>query len=72
MTTDQDRFKLIGVEELADRLVERPTSTWLYDANPAARRAVDAGYTDVNVMADGLTGWVASGRPTAKTEAGSG
>ena len=41
-------------------------------SHEAARRAVEAGYTDVNVMADGLTGWVESGRPTTKTEAGSG
>ena len=27
-------------------------------SHEAARRAVDAGYTDVNVMADGLTGWL--------------
>ena len=38
MTTDQDRFKLIRVEELADLLVERPTSTWLFDANPPSVR----------------------------------
>ena len=38
MTTDQDRFKLIGVKELADLLVERPGSTWLYDANPPSVR----------------------------------
>ena len=38
MTTDQDDFKLIGVKELADLLVERPGSTWLYDANPPSVR----------------------------------
>jgi len=38
MTTDQERFKLIRVEELADLLVERPTSIWLYDANPPTVR----------------------------------
>jgi hypothetical protein len=38
MTTEQDRFKLIRVEELADLLMERPTSTWLYDANPPTVR----------------------------------
>ena len=30
----------------------------------AARRAVDAGYTDVSVLADGLQGWKAAGKPT--------
>jgi hypothetical protein len=38
MTTEQDRFKLIRVGELADLLMERPTSTWLYDANPPTVR----------------------------------
>jgi rhodanese-related sulfurtransferase len=29
----------------------------------AARRAVEAGYTNVSVMADGLKGWKAAGEP---------
>jgi rhodanese-related sulfurtransferase len=29
----------------------------------AARRAVAAGYTDVNVMVDGIMGWDAAGQP---------
>jgi len=32
----------------------------------AARRAVEAGYTNVAVMVDGLKGWRAAGKPTAK------
>lgn len=44
-----------------------------YCANPqcmsshsAADRAIDAGYSDVNVMADGIMGWEKAGKPTAK------
>jgi rhodanese-related sulfurtransferase len=33
-------------------------------SHEAARRAVKAGYTDVNVMADGIAGWKAAGQPT--------
>lgn len=29
----------------------------------AARRAVAAGYTDVNVMVDGIAGWDDAGQP---------
>jgi rhodanese-related sulfurtransferase len=32
----------------------------------AARRAVEAGYTDVSVMVDGLKGWRAEGKPVGK------
>jgi rhodanese-related sulfurtransferase len=32
----------------------------------AARRAIEAGYTSVSVMADGLKGWRTAGQPTAK------
>jgi rhodanese-related sulfurtransferase len=32
----------------------------------AARRAVEAGHTDVAVMVDGLKGWRAAGKPTIK------
>ncbi len=32
----------------------------------AARRAVEAGYTDVSVMVDGLKGWRAAGQPVVK------
>jgi rhodanese-related sulfurtransferase len=33
-------------------------------SHEAARRAVKAGYTNVNVMADGIAGWKAAGEPT--------
>ncbi len=32
-------------------------------SHEAARRAVDAGYTDVSVMTDGIWGWVDAGEP---------
>ncbi len=32
----------------------------------AAERATGAGYTDVNVMADGIMGWKSAGKPAAK------
>jgi rhodanese-related sulfurtransferase len=35
-------------------------------SHEAARRAVEAGYTDVNVMVDGIQGWNAAGQPAAK------
>jgi rhodanese-related sulfurtransferase len=35
-------------------------------SHQAARRAVDAGYTDVNVMSDGIMGWNEAGQPTVK------
>jgi rhodanese-related sulfurtransferase len=34
-------------------------------SHAAAGRAVKAGYTDVNVMADGITGWKAAGKAVA-------
>src|SRR5262249_4157837 len=33
----------------------------------AAERALAAGYTDVNVMPEGIKGWVDAGRPTSKS-----
>ncbi|MGO9453154.1 MAG: rhodanese-like domain-containing protein [Candidatus Binataceae bacterium] len=37
-------------------------------SHEAARRAVQAGYTDVSVMADGITGWRAAGKPVQTPE----
>jgi rhodanese-related sulfurtransferase len=34
-------------------------------SHEAARRAVDAGYTNVEVMADGIKGWKEAGKPVA-------
>jgi rhodanese-related sulfurtransferase len=35
-------------------------------SHTAASRAVKAGYSNVKVMADGITGWKAAGQPVAK------
>jgi rhodanese-related sulfurtransferase len=35
-------------------------------SHEAARRAVDAGYSDVSVMSDGIMGWNQAGKPVAK------
>jgi rhodanese-related sulfurtransferase len=35
-------------------------------SHQAARRAVDAGYTDVSIMPDGIKGWNEAGQPTVK------
>jgi rhodanese-related sulfurtransferase len=35
-------------------------------SHEAARRAVEAGYSDVSVMAEGISGWAAAGKTTAK------
>jgi rhodanese-related sulfurtransferase len=35
-------------------------------SHEAARRAVEAGYKDVNVMVDGIQGWNAAGKPSSK------
>ena len=36
----------------------------------AAQRAVEAGYTNVKVLADGIQGWKKAGQPTEKIEGG--
>jgi rhodanese-related sulfurtransferase len=39
-------------------------------SHDAARRAVQAGYTDVSVMVDGITGWDAQGEPHVDPDSG--
>ncbi len=39
-------------------------------APTAARKAVEAGYTDVCVLPDGIKGWVAAGQPVEKSSGG--
>jgi rhodanese-related sulfurtransferase len=36
-------------------------------SHEAARRAVDAGYKNISVMADGIMGWKAAGQPTVSS-----
>ncbi len=38
-------------------------------SHEAARRAVNAGYTNVAVMADGIKGWVAMSQPVDHVDA---
>ena len=37
-------------------------------SHEAARRAVGAGYTNVSVMVDGITGWHNAGKPVVSVE----
>ena len=45
------------------KLVFYCANTSCMASHAAAKRAVGAGYTDVNVMADGIMGWDAAGQP---------
>ena len=49
-----------------DPLVFYCANTHCLASHEAARRAVNAGYTNVSVMADGIAGWKAAGQPTVK------
>lgn len=42
-------------------------STWCSAAKRAARRARDAGYADVSVLAVGIKGWKSAGQPTVSS-----
>jgi rhodanese-related sulfurtransferase len=46
------------------KLVFYCANTQCMASHQAARRAIKAGYKDVNVMADGIAGWKAAGQPT--------
>jgi len=37
-------------------------------SHEAARRAVEAGYTNVSVMVDGITGWHNAGQPVVSVD----
>jgi rhodanese-related sulfurtransferase len=47
------------------RLVFYCANTQCTASHAAARKAVEAGYTDVSVLPDGLLGWKKAGQPTA-------
>ena len=47
------------------KLVFYCANTHCMASHAAAQRALEAGYTDVNVLPDGLQGWKKSGQPTA-------
>lgn len=46
------------------KLVFYCASTRCTASQKAAKRAVELGYTDVNVLPDGIKGWVEAGQPT--------
>ncbi len=50
----------------ASKLVFYCSSTWCSAAGTAAKRARAAGYPDVNVLAVGIKGWKAAGKPTSE------
>jgi len=54
----------------ARRLVFYCSSTMCSAAPTAARKAVQAGYTDVCVLPEGIKGWVGAGQPVEKPSAG--
>jgi rhodanese-related sulfurtransferase len=62
-------FNKYEVKELPaakdSKLVFYCASTQCKASHAAAQRALEAGYTDVNVLPDGLLGWKKSGQPTA-------
>ncbi len=53
-------------KEKADTLVFYCANTKCMASHTAASRAVKAGYTHVDVLADGLEGWKKAGEPVAK------
>ena len=53
----------------ASKLVFYCSSTLCSAAPKAARLALDAGYTDVAVMPDGIKGWAEAGQPVAQAPA---
>jgi rhodanese-related sulfurtransferase len=46
------------------KLVFYCANTHCMESHEAARRALNAGYRDVNVMAEGITGWKSAGETT--------
>ena len=48
------------------KLVFYCANTQCMASHAAAERATEAGYNDVNVMADGIMGWSAAGKSVAK------
>ncbi len=53
--------------EKASKLVFYCANTHCGASQAAAEKAVTAGYTDVNVLPDGLMGWKQAGQPTSAT-----
>jgi rhodanese-related sulfurtransferase len=49
------------------KLVFYCANTQCQASHAAAERALEAGYTDVNVLPDGIMGWKKAGQPTASS-----
>lgn len=49
----------------SDKLVFYCANTQCKASHAAAKRALEAGYTDVSVLPEGLLGWKEAGQPTA-------
>jgi rhodanese-related sulfurtransferase len=70
MLTSPDQYDVAGTLPAAKdaKVVFYCADTRCMASHEAARRATDAGYSDVSVMADGIFGWKAAGEPVAKPE----
>jgi rhodanese-related sulfurtransferase len=72
LLSSDDKYDLSVLPSDKDaKLVFYCANTQCMASHQAARRAIKAGYKNVNVMADGIAGWKAAGQPTvpAKTQA---
>lgn len=49
----------------SEKLVFFCANTLCQSSQAAAERALEAGYTDVNVLPDGIAGWKQAGKPVA-------
>ena len=58
-----DTKKVLPTDHTA-KLVFYCANTHCMASHAAAERAVKAGYTDVNVLSDGIMGWKDAGQPT--------
>jgi len=72
LTSDNDYDLSILPANKTSKLVFYCANTHCMASHEAARRAVKAGYKDVNVMVDGIAGWKAAGEPTAHTSGSDG
>ena len=63
-STQYDLKELPGAKD--SKLVFYCASQKCGASHQAARKALEAGYTDVSVMPEGIVGWKQAGQPTAK------
>jgi rhodanese-related sulfurtransferase len=66
LLTDHKEYPLTQLPaEKGEKLVFYCGGTMCRASDAAAERAVGAGYTNVNVMRDGIKGWASAGQPTS-------